>query len=126
MDCHRGTVYRYPDRAGAIVNFRIGQLGEKRCQAPIGCWASVSGALRGVLIVAAISFSTLYRVSKSEDWSNTVDPSSVLSDGFDYLQSRLLLPRAGALEMWLNEEKHTCGIVGIAGVMPLTSRFMMP
>ena len=73
---------------GAIVNFVIGQLGV--------CF----GALRGVLIVAAILFflDSFTGVSKSEDWSKSqLIPqfSFIIRWFFDYLQSSSsFLPRA--------------------------------
>ena len=79
---------------GAIVNFVIGQLVEKRVLGV--CF----GALRGVLIVAAILFflDSFTGVSKSEDWSKSqLIPqfSFIIRWFFDYLQSSSsFLPRA--------------------------------
>ena len=89
---------------GAIVNFVIGQLVEKTGLSGTDRVLGVCfGALRGVLIVAAILFflDSFTGVSKSEDWSKSqLIPqfSFIIRWFFDYLQS---------------------GIVGIAGVMPV-------
>ena len=80
---------------GAIVNFVIGQLVEKT-----GLLGVCFGALRGVLIVAAILFflDSFTGVSKSEDWSKSqLIPqfSFIIRWFFDYLQSSSsFLPRA--------------------------------
>ncbi len=83
---------------GAIVNFVIGQLVEKRgCQAPIRAPGVCFGALRGVLIVAAIFFDSFTGVSKSEDWSKSqLIPqfSFIIRWFFDYLQSSSSSARA--------------------------------
>ena len=85
---------------GAIVNFVIGQLVEKTGLSGTDRVLGVCfGALRGVLIVAAILFflDSFTGVSKSEDWSKSqlIPQFSLSSDGFDYLQSSSsFLPRA--------------------------------
>ena len=102
---------------GAIVNFVIGQLVEKPGLSGTDRVLGVCfGALRGVLIVAAILFflDSFTGVSKSEDWSKSqLIPqfSFIIRWFFDYLQSSSsFLPRG---------KRRMCGIVGIAGVMPV-------
>ena len=86
---------------GAIVNFVIGQLVEKTGLSGTDRVLGVCfGALRGVLIVAAILFflDSFTGVSKSEDWSKSqLIPqfSFIIRWFFDYLQSSSsFLPRA--------------------------------
>ncbi|MDT1461834.1 colicin V production protein [Escherichia coli] len=86
---------------GAIVNFVIGQLVEKTGLSGTDRVLGVCfGALRGVLIVAAILFflDSFTGVSESEDWSKSqLIPqfSFIIRWFFDYLQSSSsFLPRA--------------------------------
>lgn len=86
---------------GAIVNFVIGQLVEKTGLSGTDRVLGVCfGALRGVLIVAAILFflDSFTGVSKSEDWSKSqLIPqfSFIIRWFFVYLQSSSsFLPRA--------------------------------
>ena len=86
---------------GAIVNFVIGQLVEKTGLSGTDRVLGVCfGALRGVLIVAAILFflDSFTGVAKSEDWSKAqLIPqfSIIITWFFDYLQSSSsFLPRA--------------------------------
>ena len=100
---------------GAIVNFVIGQLVEKTGLSGTDRVLGVCfGALRGVLIVAAILFflDSFTGVSKSEDWSKARQVSC---------------PERKCSEMWLNEEKDVCAVLSVSPVLcRLTSRFMMP
>lgn len=112
---------------GAIVNFVIGQLVEKTGLSGTDRVLGVCfGALRGVLIVAAILFflDSFTGVSKSEDWSKSqLIPqfSFIIRWFFDYLQSSSsFLPQSvSALRCGLTRKRRMCGIVGIAGVMPV-------
>ena len=127
---------------GAIVNFVIGQLVEKTGLSGTDRVLGVCfGALRGVLIVAAILFflDSFTGVSKSEDWSKSqlipqfsrslfpiLPPSS---DGFlNTCKARQVsCPERKCSEMWLNEEKDVCAVLSVSPVLcRLTSRFMMP
>ena len=78
---------------GAIVNFVIGQLVEKTGLSGTDRVLGVCfGALRGVLIVAAILFflDSFTGVSKSEDWSKSPlipQISFIITWFFDYMQS---------------------------------------
>jgi len=120
---------------GAIVNFVIGQLVEKTGLSGTDRVLGVCfGALRGVLIVAAILFflDSFTGVSKSEDWSK-----SQLIPQFSFIISMVFLiickarqvscPERKCSEMWLNEEKDVCAVLSVSPVLcRLTSRFMMP
>ena len=86
---------------GAIVNYVIGQLVEKTGLSGTDRVLGICfGALRGVLIVAAILFflDTFTGFSKSEDWQKSQlipEFSFIIRWFFDYLQSSSsFLPRA--------------------------------
>ncbi len=108
---------------GAIVNFVIGQLWQKMGSSGTDRVLGVCfGALPRDLVAAILFFDPLPGV-KSEDWSKSQSPqfSFIIRWFFDYLQSSSnSCPERKCSEMWLNEEKRRmCGIVGIAGVMPV-------
>ncbi len=119
---------------GAIVNFVIGQLVEKTGLSGTDRVLGVCfGALRGVLIVAAILFflDSFTGVSKSEDWSKSqlIRNSVLSSDGFLIIckARQVSCPERKCSEMWLNEEKDVCAVLSVSPVLcRLTSRFMMP
>lgn len=77
---------------GAIVNYVIGQLVEKTGLSGTDRVLGICfGALRGVLIIAAILFftDTFTGMAKSDDWhqSQFIPYFTPSSDGFEYLQS---------------------------------------
>lgn len=119
---------------GAIVNFVIGQLVEKTGLSGTDRVLGVCfGALRGVLIVAAILFflDSFTGVSKSEDWSKSqlIRNSVLSSDVFLIIckARQVSCPERKCSEMWLNEEKDVCAVLSVSPVLcRLTSRFMMP
>ena len=119
---------------GAIVNFVIGQLVEKTGLSGTDRVLGVCfGALRGVLIVAAILFflDSFTGVSKSEDWSKSqLIPqfSFIIRWFFIICKARQVsCPERKCSEMWLNEEKDVCAVLSVSPVLCwLTSRFMMP
>ena len=112
---------------GAIVNFVIGQLVEKTGLSGTDRVLGVCfGALRGVVIVAAILFflDSFTGVSKSEDWSK-----SQLIPQFSFIckARQVSCPERKCSGMWLNEEKDVCAVLSVSPVLcRLTSRFMMP
>lgn len=117
---------------GAIVNFVIGQLVEKTGLSGTDRVLGVCfGALRGVLIVAAILFFLDSFTGVSANWSKSqLIRSSVLSsDGFLIIckARQVSCPERKCSEMWLNEEKDVCAVLSVSPVLcRLTSRFMMP
>lgn len=117
---------------GAIVNFVIGQLVEKTGLSGTDRVLGVCfGALRGVLIVAAILFFLDSFTGVSANWSK-----SQLIPQFSFIIRWFLIickarqvscPERKCSEMWLNEEKDVCAVLSVSPVLcRLTSRFMMP
>ncbi len=134
-DCHRGTVYRYPYRRRYRELRDRPKLVEKTGLSGtlIGCWAFGFGALRGVLIVAAIlSFSTTFTgVVEVRLEQVTADPAVQFYHQMVFELSaklvKFLAQSVSALRCGLTRKRRMCGELSVSPVLcRLTSRFMMP
>ncbi len=117
---------------GAIVNYVIGQLVEKTGLSGTDRVLGICfGALRGVLIIAAILFflDTFTGMAKSDDWhqSQFIPYFTPSSDGFlNTCKARQVSCLKYRLWVVAERGKDVCAVLSVSPVLcRLTSRFMM-
>lgn len=106
---------------GAIVNYVISSLVENRVVGHRRVLGICFGALRGVLIVAAILFflDTFTGFSQSADWKQSqLIPSSVTSSGgsLTTCRARRVSCRPNCRGGSADEEKTTCAVLSVSPV----------